>query len=75
MDFALARKRLGFTQAQIAEKRGVHQSTVALWEAGATHPNVSVIPKAAEIYGVDASELIVPRAQKKPRKKRNGVVK
>jgi transcriptional regulator with XRE-family HTH domain len=67
MDFALARKRLGFTQAQIAEKLGVHQSTVALWEAGATHPNVSVIPKAAEIYGVDASELIVPRKKREKR--------
>lgn len=64
MDFALARMRMGLTQSQVAEQIGVKQSTVALWEAGKTHPNIKVLPKAAEFYGVDASELIVPRKKR-----------
>lgn len=61
MDFAMARKRLGYTQTEIAEKIGVTQSTVSLWESGQTHPRTKHIPRAAEVYGVDASELVAPR--------------
>ena len=57
MDFVLARKRLGLTQAQMADRLGVSQSTVALWERGKTKPKVTSIPKTAEAYGVSAQEI------------------
>lgn len=58
MDFALARKRLGYTQAQLAKEIDVHQSTVALWEKGKTRPSVKKVLRAAEVYGVSVEELL-----------------
>ncbi len=57
MDFILARRRLGLTQGQLAEKAGVTQSTVSLWERGVTRPTVTLLPKLAEVYGVSMEEL------------------
>ena len=58
MDFVLARKRIGLTQAQVAEKLGVHQSTVFLWEKGQTKPRVRLLPQLATLYGVTVDELL-----------------
>ena len=60
LDFALARKRLGMTQAQIAEKIGVDQGSVSNWERGKGKPNVTLIPKVAEVYGVTVDFLLAP---------------
>lgn len=62
MDYAIARKRLGLTQAQLAQKLGVDQSTVALWERGKTRPKVTMLPAAAAVYGVTVDELIEPES-------------
>ena len=58
MDYALARKRLGLTQAQIAERIGVDQSSVSNWEKRKGKPNVKKLPKAAEVYGVPIEALL-----------------
>ena len=58
MDFALARKRLGMTQAQVAEKLGIDQSTVAGWEQGRWKPAVQSLPRVAAFYGVTVDELL-----------------
>lgn len=39
------RERRGYTQAQLAQKTGVHQTAVSQWERGATQPRASMIPR------------------------------
>lgn len=58
MDYVLARKRIGMTQAELAEMLGIDQSTVSLWETGATQPRVKLLPRLAEIYGCTVDELL-----------------
>ena len=58
MNLSLARKRLGKTQAEMAELIGVDQATVCGWEVGRWKPNVRVLPKVAEAYGVTVDEIL-----------------
>lgn len=60
VNYALARKRIGATQKDIADKLGVNQATVCLWEKGITSPNVRLLPKVAELYHVTVDELLAP---------------
>ena len=61
---ALARKRLGLTQTEMAERIGVDQTTVCLWEKNKCRPNVRIIPKVAEAYHVTVEELLAPVEKK-----------
>ncbi len=58
MSFADARKRAGLSQAAAAEKIGVDQSAVCLWETGKTNPRVSLLVRLAELYGCTVDELL-----------------
>ena len=58
MNLSLQRKRLGKTQAEMAQLIGVDQTTVCGWEAGRWTPNVRVLPKVAEAYGVTVDEIL-----------------
>ncbi|MBE7060962.1 MAG: helix-turn-helix transcriptional regulator [Clostridiales bacterium] len=53
-----ARKGVGFTQKQVAEKLGVVESCYANWEQGRTEPNVDMLRKLAEIFDISIDELI-----------------
>lgn len=53
-----ARKRLDKTQEWLADKLGVSQTAVALWETGKREPNFSMINKISKVLHVDISELI-----------------
>ncbi|MBQ3115946.1 MAG: helix-turn-helix transcriptional regulator [Clostridia bacterium] len=53
-----ARKGVGLTQKQVAEKLGVVESCYANWEQGRTEPNVDMLRKLAEIFDVSIDELI-----------------
>lgn len=73
MDLRFSRMRLGLTQCEIAERIGVHQSTVAWWEAGKTAPSIKLIPVVAREYGVDLDDLTLYALQKKRTKKGGSV--
>lgn len=53
-----ARKRLDKTQEWLADKLGVSQTAVALWETGKREPSFSMINKISKVLHVDISELI-----------------
>jgi len=50
------RKRLGLTQAELAERMGTTQPTVARLEAGGVSPSLDTLHRAAEALGL---ELVV----------------
>lgn len=60
MSFASARKFSGISQVEVAEKIGVNQSAVCLWEKGKTKPRAALLPKLAALYHCTIEELLAP---------------
>lgn len=54
---AQRRKRLGMTQAQLAEKLGMSDKSVSKWERGVCLPDVSVYQELCEILGISLNEF------------------
>lgn len=75
MNIARLRKAKGFTQDQLAEQLGVSAQAVSKWENGQSYPDISLLPKLAEIFEVSMDELfsvqpknttiLVPEAERK----------
>lgn len=59
--FQIALKKLreneGMSQKKLAEKLGLSQSTIGMWESGKNSPEYSNLLKLAEIFNVSVSEL------------------
>ena len=55
---ASIRKERGMTQLELAEKMGVTDKAVSMWERDLSCPDVSSIPQLAEILGVSVDELM-----------------
>lgn len=52
------RKRLGLTQDQLAEKLGITAQAVSKWENDLSCPDISILPKLADIFGISIDELL-----------------
>ena len=52
------RKRLGLTQDQLAERLGVTAQAVSKWENDQSCPDITTLPKLAEIFGTSTDELL-----------------
>lgn len=52
------RKRLGLTQDQLAEQLGVTAQAVSKWENDQSCPDISILPKLAEIFGISTDALL-----------------
>lgn len=52
------RKRLGLTQDQLAEKLGITAQAVSKWENDQSCPDITMLPKLAEIFGVTTDSLL-----------------
>lgn len=62
---ATLRKKNGMTQLDLAEKMGVTDKAVSKWERDLSFPDVSSIPKLAEIFDVTVDELMQIKADTK----------
>ena len=54
----LNRKRMHMTQDQLAEKLGVTAQAVSKWENDQSCPDITMLPKLAEIFGISTDELL-----------------
>ena len=52
------RKRLGLTQDQLAEKLGVTAQAVSKWENDQSCPDIYMLPKLADLFGVTTDDLL-----------------
>ena len=52
------RKQHGMTQLELAEKMGVTDKAVSIWERALSCPDINSIPTLAEILGVSVEELM-----------------
>ena len=55
---AAGRKRLGLTQDQLAERLGVTAQAVSKWENDQSCPDITMLPKLAEIFGITTDQLL-----------------
>lgn len=53
-----ARKRTGFTQAEVAEETGISQSIIAYIETGKREPSIENLGILADFYGVSTDWLL-----------------
>lgn len=58
LNIAERRRELDISQAELAKKLGVNQSTVAGWELGERTPKLSRLLQVAEFFGCTVDELI-----------------
>ncbi len=54
------RQRAGVSQVALAKKLGVTSSTVTQWESGVRNPNIVMVKRIANIFGVTTDELLAP---------------
>lgn len=52
------RKRMGMTQDQLAERMGVTAQAVSKWEHDLSCPDVTALPRLAEIFGITTDQLL-----------------
>ena len=57
------RKRLGLTQDQLAEQLGITAQAVSKWENDQTCPDITMLPKLADIFGISTDTLLGHSAQ------------
>lgn len=61
------RKRIGLTQDKLAEQLGVTAQAVSKWENDQSCPDIAMLPKLSEIFGITVDELLgIAPAEKKP---------
>lgn len=52
------RKRIHLTQDQLAERLGVTAQAVSKWENNQSCPDINMLPKLAQIFGISTDELL-----------------
>ena len=74
-NLTLHRKRVGLTQAELAEKINYSDKSVSKWESGGGAPDIYVLLKLAEIFGITVNELVLgePPKQEPPKKRHLGL--
>ena len=55
---ASLRKQRGMTQLDLAVKMGVTDKAVSKWERDLSCPDISLLPRLAELFGVSVDELM-----------------
>ena len=60
---AALRKERGMTQLELAEQMGVTDKAVSKWERDLSFPDVSSLPRLAEIFGISVDELMKGKEQ------------
>ena len=58
------RNRDGVTQEKLADAIGVTSQAISKWENGHTLPDVSMLPRIADVFGVSMDELFDYRCAK-----------
>lgn len=52
------RKRLGMTQDALAEKLGITAQAVSKWENDLSCPDIAMLPRLAQIFGISTDQLL-----------------
>ena len=69
------RKEKGMTQLELAEKMGVTDKAVSKWERDLSCPDITSLPKLAEIFEISVDELMQVKTETKEKSDENKVQK
>jgi len=58
MSFKKLLKDRSISQANLAQKIGVSQALISKWANGTCEPQLVMLPKLAEIFGVDIETIL-----------------
>lgn len=58
LSLKLKRVSCGFTQAQLAEKAGISQNSISIYEKGRSFPQRDTLDRLAKALGCEAKDLI-----------------
>ena len=58
------RRALGLTQEALAQQLGVTNQAVSKWESGQSCPDIALLPKLADLFGITIDELFGREAPK-----------
>lgn len=70
---AALRRENGMTQMELAEKMGVTDKAVSKWERDLSFPDVSSLPKLAEIFDISVDELMQVKSNTKSQEDNAGI--
>ena len=59
------RKQHHITQAQLAEKLNVTQTSVSQWESGRNFPDIKTARKLADYFGASLDQILAPHSKSK----------
>lgn len=59
------RKQLGLTQDALAERLGITAQAISKWENDLSCPDIAMLPRLAEIFGITTDELLGMEPQEK----------
>jgi len=57
-NFEAARTKAGLRQVDVAERLGIAQGTVSMWEQGHNNPRTELLPRIAAIYNCTIDDLL-----------------
>ncbi len=57
-NLAFFRKQHGYSQLELAQKLNYSNKNISKWENGETTPNVFILKKIAELYGIGVDDLL-----------------
>ncbi len=58
MKFAQLRKSKNLTQSQLAEKLGISNRTISMWETGCSTPKLKTVIRLAELLQSSKEEVL-----------------
>lgn len=58
LSLQMARKLKGLNQDEAAKKIGISKDTLGNYERGKSYPDIPILKKIEEVYGVDYDQLI-----------------
>ena len=67
------RKRAGLTQAELAEKINYSDKSISKWESAAGVPDVYVLVRLAELYGITLNDIVGDSPKQEPKKEKTGL--
>lgn len=63
VQISCARKKLNYTQRELADRLGVSDKTISKWERGGGYPDISMLLPLCKELGIELSQLLGEEAQ------------
>lgn len=63
-NIAYYRKKMGWTQSELAKRVGVKTTSVSSWERGANAPDIELLYSICELFGISLNDMYGVNSEK-----------